>query len=549
MKNIVNEIIKKFSKEEIENYYIDQNHTKKESAAYFNLKSGTFTRLLEYYNIRKPMSKKSELIKNTNLKKYGVEFVSQNKEVANKIKNSWSIKTEEDKNDIVNKIKNTSLERYGVTTYSQLQESKDKVKQTNIKKFGVDSVFKTPDFFSRAKKATLEKYGDETYRNPEKTKNTLMKKYGVDNFSDLKKLPEMQEKMKKTMLEKYNVEFISQRSFSNCSKDFEELFHNRDKSIEFFKSNPNMTFKDIEDRFNCSSNVVHNWIYKKDLTNYIKFAKSNGEEEIFDFLKSLIGENEIIRNDRKTLTNLELDFYIPSKKIAVEFNGNFWHSSLKKDKNYHYDKSLKCERLGIRLIHIWEYEWADDNTRNKLKNLIKVALKGGFVNRLYARKCIIKEIDNKEAKIFNNENHLQGHRNAQVTYGLFYNNKLIQLMSFSKSKYNRNLKDDNSWEIIRSCSISNTLVVGGVNKLISYFIKKYNPKSIFSYCDFNKFTGTSYLAANMKFIGYTGPDMKWWLQKNTVINRLPRKHKELKENAVAQLWGAGSKKYILERDI
>lgn len=120
-------------------------------------------------------------------------------------------------------------------------------------------------------------------------------------------------------------------------------------------------------------------------------------------------------------------------------------------------------------------------------------------------------------------------------------------MSFSKTKYNKNLKDENSWEIIRSCSLLNTLIIGGAQKLFTYFIRNYNPDSIFSYCDFNKFDGKSYKNIGMKFIGYTGPDMKWVLTFNNylgVVSRQPSKHKELKEKAEAQLWGAGSKKFL-----
>ena len=106
--------------------------------------------------------------------------------------------------------------------------------------------------------------------------------------------------------------------------------------------------------------------------------------------------------------------------------------------------------------------------------------------------------------MLNEKVHLQGHRNAQITYGLFYKNELVQLMSFSKTKYNRNLKEDNSWEIIRGCPGSNNIVVGGVSKLFNHFIKEHNPTRVFSYCDFNKFDGKSYNAIGMKFIGYTG---------------------------------------------
>lgn len=106
-------------------------------------------------------------------------------------------------------------------------------------------------------------------------------------------------------------------------------------------------------------------------------------------------------------------------------------------------------------------------------------------------------------------------------------------MSFSKTRYNRNLKNDNDWEIIRGCPGSNNIVVGGVSKLFSHFIKDYNPDRIFSYCDFNKFNGKSYESIGMRFIGYTGPDMKWLLKSGEVVNRKPSRHSEYREDSMA----------------
>ena len=201
---------------------------------------------------------------------------------------------------------------------------------------------------------------------------------------------------------------------------------------------------------------------------------------------------------------------------------------------------------GIRLIHIYEYEWNDPDKRPLLESLLKIAF--GKVNeKIYARKCEVREISNKEAKEFNDKNHLQGHRNAQVTYGLYYQGQLRQLMSFSKTKYNKNLKGENDWEIIRGCPGSNNIVIGGVSKLFKHFIKNNNPDKIFSYCDFNKFDGKGYEAIGMCFMGYTGPDMKWVLKDRSVVERQPSKHAELKKQSVDQIFGAGSKKYLWEK--
>jgi hypothetical protein len=54
---------------------------------------------------------------------------------------------------------------------------------------------------------------------------------------------------------------------------------------------------------------------------------------------------------------LELDIYLPEKNLAIEFDGLFWHNSNNKFKNYHLKKTLLCEKQGIQLIHIFEYEW------------------------------------------------------------------------------------------------------------------------------------------------------------------------------------------------
>ena len=72
-------------------------------------------------------------------------------------------------------------------------------------------------------------------------------------------------------------------------------------------------------------------------------------------------------------------------------------------------------------------------------------------------------------------------------------------MSFSKTKYNRNL-GENEWEIIRGCPGSNNIVVGGVSKLFKHFIEDYKPNKVFSYCDFNKFDGKSYLESLIAMI-------------------------------------------------
>ena len=83
-------------------------------------------------------------------------------------------------------------------------------------------------------------------------------------------------------------------------------------------------------------------------------------------------------------------------------------------------------------------------------------------------------------------------------------------------------------------------VMKNVSKLFKHFVADYTPSKVFSYCDFNKFDGNSYLALGMHFIGYTGPN-KRWLINGTAIEQNPKKYKELKCNNI--IWGSGSLKF------
>lgn len=94
------------------------------------------------------------------------------------------------------------------------------------------------------------------------------------------------------------------------------------------------------------------------------------EKEIEEFIDTFyIGE--CVRNNRTILSGKELDLYYPEKKIAIEFNGDYWHSEKFKDKDYHYSKLKKCYDSGILLVSIFESYWYNDkeNIKQYLFNL------------------------------------------------------------------------------------------------------------------------------------------------------------------------------------
>ena len=85
--------------------------------------------------------------------------------------------------------------------------------------------------------------------------------------------------------------------------------------------------------------------------------------------------------NRKIIKPFELDFYISKYNLAIECNGDYWHSTLVKssDKNYHLNKYLLCKEKGVRLIQIPESEWYSN--KEFFIDLIKCYINNGDFSR------------------------------------------------------------------------------------------------------------------------------------------------------------------------
>ena len=204
---------------------------------------------------------------------------------------------------------------------------------------------------------------------------------------------------------------------------------------------------------------------------------SKDQQEIFDYIKSL-GVNPIM-NHKKSLDGIEIDIFVEDKQIGFEYNGLFWHSEkMGKDKHYHTNKTKLANKKGIKLVHIFSDEWLNkkDIVKSKIKHLL------GFDDKkIYARKCVIKEISSDEKNNFLNKTHIQGTDKSKYFIGAYYNEELVAVMTFSKLRGSLGSKHkEGSYELVRFASNN---VVGIAPRLLKYFIKEYNPKNIISYAD------------------------------------------------------------------
>ena len=160
------------------------------------------------------------------------------------------------------------------------------------------------------------------------------------------------------------------------------------------------------------------------------------EKDISDFIQSLIPILKVVKNDRTVLNGKELDIYIPEIKLAFELDGLYWHQDRgnENDKNRHLTKTNECEKQGIHLIHIFENEWnfKQEIVKSRIKNLL-----GIYDKVVYARKCEVKEVSSKDSFDFQCQNHIQGGVHCSVNLGLYYDNELVSLMTFSKPRLNK----------------------------------------------------------------------------------------------------------------
>jgi hypothetical protein len=247
---------------------------------------------------------------------------------------------------------------------------------------------------------------------------------------------------------------------------------------------------------------------------------SKPEKEIRDYLTEL---NVKFETNRKMLIGKEIDILVKDKKIGIEFNGNKWHSEWfgKKDKFYHLNKTLKCNEKGYSLIHVFEDElmYKKEIVLSKIKHLIGCDTN---LEKIAGRKTIVREISSYEESMFLDTFHIQGspQSNSTVSLGCFYNDKLISVMLFKV--LNKNAKD---YDLTRFATDFNYVCQGVASKMLSYFIKNYNPDSIISFADrrwtLNK-ENNLYTKLGFELVDELKPDYRYYNEK---IDRYQRFHK------------------------
>ncbi len=418
--------------------------------------------------------------------------------------------------DVRNKIENTNEQRIGYRHPWQNPELRKQIVQKQVEKYGgygfQSNAIKNKlvENYNKKHGTNYTDYQQIAHSNDAKRVATRRKNNGGEYMSAEAKLktaescrrPEIKAKRVKSRYEHANGEYYTPET--------KALFKQR--AIDRYKEKYGVTILDYHSgsgtECTCYCETCGQ-TYKSNIRSIRSRIKSNiipctncrkldymeptshKEKTVLDFLEKTY-TGEINENNRRILKGKELDVYIPEKKLAIEFDGLYWHSHIKDD--YHLLKTEECEKQGIQLIHIFEDEW--DRKQEIVKSRLQSIL--GKNNRIFGRKTECKIIDADTANAFLNANHIDGSCFAEYHYGLFYNNELVSVMTFGKSS--------DEFVLLRFANKLYTNVIGGASKLFSHFRKDHPEiEKVISYADRRWSKGNLYEKLGFNFIDKLEP--------------------------------------------
>ena len=459
----------------------------------------------------------------------------------------------------IKKQKATLMHKYGVENIRNIAGVEEKRKETMLKKYNslvspgtqAASKSRSQNLNTKGRKTLKERYGvsnpGQLPTHVDKCKETQLKNFGVSHFS---KTPEYQKKLQDKREEKWTL-------FLPKSIVFESISTNKQKQEIY--ADPNKVIKFTCTECNSSEELPTETVKWRIINTGTCCIKCSGissgsiaQLEINQFIENL-GFTTIL-NDKTILHPKHLDILIPSKNLAIEYNGLAYHNELRRGITYHNNKRLSTAAKGVQLIHIFEDEWV--HTPEIVKSRLKYLL-GCISTKIYARTCQIKLVSSAQETEFLSANHIQGtDSKSSVKLGLFYNNELVSMMTFSKpNKAKGYNKQENTWELLRFCNVIDTTVIGAANKLFQYFIKNYNPQTIITFADLRWSVGKLY--TTLGFTQLKNTRLNYWYIDLKNVKRIHRfnlrkqqsnstttEYEERLAQGWLRIWDCGSAKFI-----
>lgn len=513
-------------KEELYQYFIEENHSREETAKYFGVTEGAVRSALRKYGIKKSKSDSLKTrykisVSKEEVYKYYIEENHTRDECLEHFNVSLNVFKRWLTEFCIKKDMNArqaNIEKhFNASSPFALKKVQNKARSTINEKYGSD-IFSTEEFKAKSAKTKLEKYGSETYNNREKAKETNLEKYGVDNiFKDT-------DKMKQAYLDSLGVDHpMRDKEIAKKSASKHDYFEIYEKASQ--------TYKEKTGYSNPFSNpeVIGKVVAKHDYQDIVKKVSEKCKQDYgYDYycmrpeariargisgpntkFAKILEDNNIEYSTEFPIGSFQYDFKVGNTLIEIDpyptHNSTWGPFGEPKEKDYHLRKSTVAKDNGFNCMHIWDWDNVD-----AIIHLLKRK------DSIGARQCKIKEVSKKEAIDFINKYHIQGYAKDKIRLGLYFKDELVSIMTFDKPRYNNKYE----YELVRYCASMN--ITGGANKLFKHFLETYSPKSICSYCDISKFTGETYTNLGFSLVRINSPAVHWYNGKIHITDNLLR---------------------------
>lgn len=215
---------------------------------------------------------------------------------------------------------------------------------------------------------------------------------------------------------------------------------------------------------------------------------------------------------------------------------------------------------GARHVTLWEDLWWSKQPIVESR----IAAQLGISERIPARLTQVRRLDRPTTLAFLQDNHLQDAVLSKFKYGLFLPKKhyrvlknppdtdelLVAVGTFAHPRqFMKEGLPHRSFELVRFANLLNTTVVGGLNKVVSHFIKQHQPDDLMTYADLDWSDGQSYRTLGFETISDTLPQL-FWVDPVSMARYLPHRLPDTlrEQNALEQgfvaVYNAGSRKFV-----
>jgi DNA-binding transcriptional regulator YiaG len=472
-------------------------------------------------------------IKATMLERYGVDNASKLSEVKAKkaatVMAHFGVSHQSRAKEVRDKTAATNLERYGTVNPSSNPDVKAKRKQTYLDRYGVKHPMLAAEVIEKVTNYNIERYGVPNQLQAEevkaKIKQTNLKRYGfASRLSD----PEVHKRDWEVRRRKRLVKWAAKLDPSVNLNDWRKVLG--DDFINFkisftaamnrlcwyeYKSSPNKSIwkddKAFQEHFKDPR-------YQSMLLENYSSSKIEIElRESFGMVKHLI-HSELLGRP------IEIDCFLPERKIGFELNGYHYHTSSGVSEvitgvpeNYHRAKTEAALSAGILLFHIWYV--SSDRDRERIFCLVKTKL-GIFDVHCEARKLKLTHPGMNDARVFYSKYHVSGAPSNSILFsvGLEDAEGLVACMSFVRAMGEREVAEN-----VRLAYRSGVRVTGGFDRLMKHAAHELRArgfKKLVTFCDRDltpDYRTSVYARYGFRFVHDAGPSLFYWNAVEQVV--------------------------------